>query len=125
MTRAFRQKPNMPGSMDQCGSGSSHVTTWARAMLQLAKYELQYVLQDKIIKKIISNKQLILVFLLHFSVALAQNTNGITTATAMAAAGGHGPLAPYMTPCAPCRCHEWMGDNLPSKQMYFFGGGLC
>ncbi len=62
-------------------------------------------------------------FLLHFSVALAQNTNSFTTATAMAAAGGHGPLAPHMTPCAPRRCHEWMGNNPPSKRMYF-GGGL-
>jgi hypothetical protein len=39
------------------------------------------------------------VFLLHFSVALAQNTTGITTATTMAAAGRNGPLAPHMRPC--------------------------
>jgi hypothetical protein len=71
-------------------------------MLQLAMYELQYVLQDIIINKMISNKQLILVFLLNFSVALAQNTTGITTAKAMAAASRNGPLVPYMTPCAPC-----------------------
>ena len=67
--------------------------------------------------KIISYKQLILVFLLHFSVALAQNINGVTTATAMAAAGGHGPLAPHMTPCAPRQCHKWMGNKPPSKRM--------
>jgi hypothetical protein len=82
--------------MDQSGLGSSHATT--QAMLQLVIYELQYVLQDIIMNKIISYKQLILVFLLHFSVALAQNTTGITTTTAMAAAGGNGPLAPHMTP---------------------------
>jgi hypothetical protein len=112
----------MTGSMDQTGSGSSHATTPARATLQLVIYELQDVLQDIIINKIISNKQLILVFLLHFLVALEQNTIGVTTATAMATADGHGPLAPHMTPCAPCQCHEWMGDNPPSKRMYFWGG---
>jgi hypothetical protein len=87
--------------MDQTGSGSSHATTWNWATLQLVINELQYVLQDVIINKIISSKQLILVFLLQYSVALAQNTNGVTTATAMAAAGGHGPIAPHMTSCAP------------------------
>ncbi len=61
-------------------------------------------------------------FLLHFSVALAQNTTGVTTATAMAAAGRNGPLAPHMTPSAPCQCHKWMGDNPPSKRMDFWGG---
>ncbi len=113
----------MPGFMDQTGSGSSHATTWARATLQLAMYELQYVLQNIIINKIISNKQLILVFLLHFSVALAQNTTGVTTTTAMATAGGTGPLlVPHVTPCAPRQCNKWMGDNPPSKRMYFGGG---
>ncbi len=34
------------------------------------------------------------------SVALAQNTMGITTATTMAATGGNGPLASHMRPCA-------------------------
>ncbi len=116
--------PNMPGSMDQSGSGSSHATAWARATLQLAIYELQYVLQDITTNKIISNKQLNLVFLLHFSVALAQNTTGVTTATAMAVAGRNGPLVPHMTPSAPRRRHEWIGDNPPSKRMYFFGGGV-
>jgi hypothetical protein len=62
---------------------------------------------------------------LHFfsiSVALAQNTTGVTTTTTMAAAGGNGPLAPHMRPCAPC-CHiEWMGSNPPSLRMYFLGG---
>jgi hypothetical protein len=97
--------PNMPGSKDQSGLGSSHATTWPRAMPQLAIYELQSVLQDIIINKIISNKQLVLVCLLHFSVALAQNTTGVTTATAMATAGGNCPLALHMTPCAPGRRH--------------------
>jgi hypothetical protein len=46
------------------------------------------------------NKQLILVFLFLFSVALAQNTTGVTTTTTMAAAGNNGPLAPHMRPGA-------------------------
>jgi hypothetical protein len=72
--------------------------------------------------KLFGNQQLILVFLVLFSVALAQNTTGITTATTMAAAGRNGPLAPHMRPCAPRRCIEWMGDNPPSLRMYFLGG---
>jgi hypothetical protein len=62
------------------------------------------------------------VFLFLFSVALAQNTTGVTTATTMAAAGGNGPLAPHMRPCAPRRCVEWMGNNPPSLRMYSLGG---
>jgi hypothetical protein len=74
--------------------------------------------------KIILFKQLISVFFAFFSisVALAQNTTGIITATTMAAAGGNGPLAPHMRPCAPRRCIKWMGDNPPSLRMYFWGG---
>jgi hypothetical protein len=108
--------------MDQSGWGSSHATTWVRATLQLAMYELQYVLQDLIINKMISNKQLILVFLLYFSVALAQKTTVITTTTAMAATGRNGPLAPHMTPSPLRRRHKRMGNNPPSKRMYFLGG---
>jgi hypothetical protein len=72
--------------------------------------------------KLFGNKQLILVFLFLFSVALAQNTTGVTTATTMAAAGGNGPLVPHMRPGAPRRRVEWMGDNPPSLWMYFLGG---
>ncbi len=72
--------------------------------------------------KLFSNKQLILMFLFLFSVALAQNTSGITTATTMAAAGGNGPLAPHMRPGAPRRRVKWMGDNSPSWRMYLWGG---
>ncbi len=57
-----------------------------------------------------------------FSVALAQNTIGVTTATTMAAAGGNGPLAPHKRHGAPRQCVEWMGDNPPSLRMYFWGG---
>ncbi len=57
------------------------------------------------------------------SVALAQNTTGITTTTTMAAAGRNGPLAPHMRPCAPHRCIKWMGCN-PSSIWMYFGGGL-
>ncbi len=61
-------------------------------------------------------------FLFLFSVALAQNTTGVTTATTMAAAGGNGPLAPHMRPYAPRWCVEWMGNNPPSLRMYSLGG---
>jgi hypothetical protein len=101
MTRAFRQYQICRGPLDQSGLGSGHTTTWARAMLQLAIYELQYVLQYIVINKLFGNHQLILVFLFLFLVALAKNTTGITTATTMAVAGGNGPLVPYMRPCAP------------------------
>jgi hypothetical protein len=90
--------------------------------LLLAIYELHYVLQYIVINKLFGNHQLILVFLFLFSVALAQNTTGITTATTMAVASGNGPLAPHMRPCAPRRRVEWMGDNPPSLRMYSLGG---
>jgi hypothetical protein len=122
MTRAFRRYPICRGPLDHSGSGSGHTTTGARATLLLAIYELQYVLQYIVINKLFGNHQLILVFLFRFSVALAQNTTGVTTTTTMAAAGGNGPLAPHMRPCALCRCFEWMGDNPPSLQMYSLGG---
>ncbi len=73
--------------------------------------------------KLFGKQQLMLVFLFLFSVALAQNTTGITTATTMAATGGNGPLAPHMRPGAPHRHVEWMGYNPPSLRMYFLGGG--
>jgi hypothetical protein len=104
MTRAFRQYPICRGPLDQSGSGSGHATTRARATLQLAIYELQYVLQNIVINKHFGNHQLILVFLFLFSVALAQNTTGVTTATTMAATGRNRPLAPHMRPCAPRQC---------------------
>ncbi len=59
------------------------------------------------------------------SLALAQNTMGVTTATTMATAGKNGPLAPQMRPCAPCWCIKWMGDNPPNLRMYFGGGWGC
>ena len=75
-----------------------------------------------VMNKLFCDKQLILVFLFLFSVAVAQNTTGVTTATTMAAAGRNGPLAPHMRPCAPRRCVQWMADNPPSLRMYFLGG---
>jgi hypothetical protein len=63
--------------------------------------ELQYVLQCIAKIKIIAHKQLNLVFLLHFSVALAQNTTGVTTATTMATASRNGPPgAPHEALCS-------------------------
>ncbi len=122
MTRAFRRYPICRGPLDHSGSGSGHATTWARATLLLATYELQYVLQYIVINKLFGNHQRILVFLFLFSVALAQNTTGVTTATTMATAGRNGPLAPHMRPCAPRRRIEWMGDNPLSLRMYSLGG---
>ncbi len=72
--------------------------------------------------KLFCNKKLILVFLFLFSVALAQNTTGVTTTTTMAATGRNGPLAPHMRPGALRRRVEWMGDNPPSLRMYFLWG---
>jgi hypothetical protein len=71
MTRAFRQYPICRGPWTKVVRSPAPITQ-AWNTLQLAIYELQYVLQDIIVNKIISNKQLILVFLLNFSVALAQ-----------------------------------------------------
>ncbi len=121
MTRAFRQYPTCWGPLDHSGLGSGHATTWAWATLLLAMYELQYALQYIVMNKLFANHQLILFFFL-FSVALAQNTTGITTVTTMAAAGGNGPLVPHMRPCAPRRRVKWMGDNPPSLRMYFWEG---
>ncbi len=53
MTKAFRQYPICQGPLDQSGLGSGHTTTWARATLQLALHELQYVLQYIVINNII------------------------------------------------------------------------
>ncbi len=39
-----------------------------------------------------------------------------------APAGGNGPLAPHMGPCAPRRCFKWIGYNPLSLRMNFFGG---
>ena len=117
MTRAFRQYPICRGPLDRSGLGSGHDTTRARATLQLGVCEVQYVLQHIVINKIIVSKKLVLVFSLHFSVALVQNTTGVTTTTTMAAVGGNGPLAPHMRPCAPCQCIEWMGKRPPSLRM--------
>ncbi len=122
MTRAFQQYPICRGPLDQSGSGSGHTTTRAWATLQLAIHKLQYVLQHIVTNKIIHYTHLILVFLLHFSVALAQNTTGVTTATTMAAAGGNGPLAPHMRLCVPRQCFKWMNDNPQACGCIFWGG---
>jgi hypothetical protein len=37
----------------------------------------------------------------------------------IAAAGGNGPLAPHTRPFAPRLRVEWMGNNPPSKRIYF------
>jgi hypothetical protein len=72
MTRAFQRYPICRGPLDHSGLGSGHATTQARAMLLLAIYELQYVLQYIVINKIFGSHQLILEFLFLFSVAVAQ-----------------------------------------------------
>jgi hypothetical protein len=122
MTRAFPRYPICRGPLDHSGLGSGHATTQARATLLLAIYELQSVLKHIVTNKLFGNHQLILVFLFIFSVALAQNTTGVTTATTMAAGSGNAPLAPHMRPCALRRCVTWMGNNPPSLRLYSFGG---
>ncbi len=101
--KSFTAIPNMPGGvpLDKSGLGSSYATTRAQTTLQLALRELQCV-QCIVINKNIAHKQLILVFLLHFSVSLEQNTTSITTATTMAAASKNDHLRPHMRPCALC-----------------------
>jgi hypothetical protein len=99
MTRAFRQYPTCRGPWDQSGSGSGHATTWARATLQLAMYELQYVLQYIVINTLFGNKQLILVFFFVF-ISLSTKHNWHHNHPTMAAAGGNAPLAPHMRSCA-------------------------
>jgi hypothetical protein len=106
MTRAFWQYPICRGPLDQSGLGSGHHTTRAWSTLQLTIRELYYVLQYIALHTNIVCKQLVLVFLLKFSVALLHNITGITTTTTMAAAGGNGSLVPHMRPCAPRRCFE-------------------
>jgi hypothetical protein len=66
MTRAFRRYPLCRGPLDQSGLGSGHAPTQARATLQLAVGELQYVLQHIVIDKNIVSKKLVLVISLHF-----------------------------------------------------------
>jgi hypothetical protein len=111
----------MPGSIGPKWFGLCPRYNSGSATLQLVIHELQYVLQYIVINKLLANKQLILVFLFLFSVALLQNTTGVTTTTTMAATGRNGPLAPHMRPCAPHRRFEWMDDNPPSLRMYFGG----
>ncbi len=124
MTRAFRRYPICRGPLDKSGSGSGHTTTQARPRT-ISHIWITICFTINVLNKLFGNKQLILVFLFCFSVALAQNTTGVTTATIMAAAGGNGPLAPHMRPCAPRWRIKWMGDNPPSLQMYFGGGSRC
>jgi hypothetical protein len=76
-----------------------------------------------VMNKLFGNKQIILVFLFLFSVAISQNTTGITTATTMATAGGFASLAPHMRPGAPRQRVVWMGGKPLCLRMYF-GGGL-
>jgi hypothetical protein len=122
MTRAFWGYPICRGPLEHSGLGSGHATTQAWATQLLGIYELQYVLQYIVINKLFGYHQLILVFLFLFSVAVAQNTTGITTATTIAATGRNGSLTPRMRPSALHLRVEWMGDNPPSLRMYSLGG---
>ncbi len=124
MTGAIRQYPICRGPLDQSGSGSGPTTTRAQPRT-ISNIWITICFTINVINKHFGNKQLILVFLFLFSVALAQNTTGITMATTMAAVSRNGPLAPHMRPCALRRCIKWMGDNPPSLWMYFGGGWGC
>ncbi len=70
MTRAFWRYPICRGSIGLKWFGLATLQTRASDMLQLVLRELQYVLQYVVIHKKIEYKELILLFLLQFSVAL-------------------------------------------------------
>ncbi len=67
MTRAFRRYPICWCPLDQSGLGSDRAPTRARAMLQLAVRELQYVLQHIVIEKTIVSKTSFSNFIAFFS----------------------------------------------------------
>ncbi len=124
MTWAFQRYPICRGPLDKSGSGSGHTTTWAQPRT-ISDIWITICFTINAINKLFCDKQQILVFLFCLSVALAQNTTGITTATTMAAAGGNGPLAPYMRLCAPRQRVKWIGNNPLSLRMYCWGGWGC
>ncbi len=113
--------PNMPGSI-----GQKWFRLWPRHNLgsprTISDIWITICFTINVTNKRFGNKKRILVFLFCFSIALAQNTTVVTTATTMAAAGETGPLAPHMRPCALRRRVKWMGNNPPSLRMYFLGG---
>ncbi len=111
--KSFPTIPNMPGF---------HWTkvVWALAKLQLVLCDSQYVLQYIVMYTTLLRKSNFSNYITFFS-SLSTNTSGVTTATTMAAAGRNCPLAPHMRPCAPHRHVKWMGDNSPSKWVYFWG----
>ncbi len=120
--KSFLAMPNMPGSI-----GPKWLRAPATPQLGLNHATSSDIGIPNMFYKILlwiyffGNKQLILVFLFLFSVALAQNTTGVTTATTMATAGRNGPLAPHMRPGPPGRRVKWMGNNPPSLRMFCFG----
>ena len=120
--KSFLAIPNMPGSIGPKWFGLRPRYNLGSGHTAMSVTSVTTCFTIYSMNKIIAYKQLILVFLLHFSVALAKNITGITTTTAMAAAGRNGPLAPHMRPCALHRCFEWMWDNPPSV---FLGGWGC
>jgi hypothetical protein len=120
--KSFPAIPNMPGSIGPKWFGLQPRHNSGSTMLQLVIIELQYVLHYVVMNKLFGNKQLILVFLFLFSVALSQNTTGVITATTMAAAGKYASLVPHIRPGAPRQRVKWMGNNPLSLRMYFGGG---
>ncbi len=121
MTWAFRRYPI-------CRAGGVH---WTKVVLRHGLGHAQLAIwiticfTINVINKPFCNKQPSFCVFICLSVALAQNTTGVTTATTMAAAGGNGLLAPHMRPCAPRRRVKWMGDNPPSLRLYCWGGWGC
>ncbi len=63
--------------------------------------------------------------LLHFSVALLQNTTGVTTATTMAAAGGNCPLAPHMGLALCANASNGWATTPRDSRCSFLGGWGC
>ncbi len=111
--RAFQWYPICQAPLDQSGSGSGLATiivTWIAICFTVYSNKCKYCLQTTDFS----------VFIAFFSY-LSTNTTGIATTTTVAAAGRKGPLAPHMRPCPPCWRIEWMGDNPPSKRVWFIG----
>ncbi len=123
MTRASRRYPICRGPLDQSGLGSSHTTTWARAMLQLAIYEIENVLQYIVINKLFGNHQLFLVFFSFFS-SLSTKHNWHHNRH------NHGRRRRKRPPSTPHEAFHSMpmlridGWQPPELADVFFGGGL-
>ncbi len=121
--KSFPAIPNKPGSIGPKWFELRKCHNLGLTTLQLAIWELQYVLQYNVMTIFFGNKQIILVFYFFFQQPQHKKTIGVTTATTMAAASGNAPLAPHMRSSAQRRRVQWMGNN-PQVCGCILGGGL-